>query len=391
MVKQVEIKEFCMEDIPDSCTWIVVGPPGSGKCLAPGTPVLMFDGTIKKVEDIHPGDVLMGDDSTPRRVLTTTSGTDQMYRIGQSRADDYVVNEPHILVLRRGEEVLEITVKDYLSLSPEVRQEYKGYRIGGDNSVSDISVEPLGEGTYHGFQIDGNGRFLLGDFTVTHNTNLLEHIAYVHKHKYPVARVFVGTDGAYKRFSKVFGTLFVSNYYDEEEEKRHILRQRQCELENGKGYIGNNAINILDDVSDDPKIYRTKVMRGLFKLGSQHWNQILLLGTQYALDMPPDIRKSVSYVAIFREPEEIERKKLYTNFGGLAGSYENFCDLMDQLTGDFTCIIFKKRSQSNNMSDNVFWYKAKDMTKIDWRFGAKEVREWNKSRYNPDYVEHVVM
>jgi hypothetical protein len=35
-----------------------------------------------------------------------------------------------------------------------------------------ITVTPLEEDTYYGFQIDGNSRFLLGDFTVTHNTSL---------------------------------------------------------------------------------------------------------------------------------------------------------------------------------------------------------------------------
>jgi len=33
-----------------------------------------------------------------------------------------------------------------------------------------FSVEALGEGDYYGFTITGDGRFLLGDFTVTHNT-----------------------------------------------------------------------------------------------------------------------------------------------------------------------------------------------------------------------------
>jgi hypothetical protein len=33
-----------------------------------------------------------------------------------------------------------------------------------------FTVEPIGNGNYYGFVIDGNRRFLLGDFTVTHNT-----------------------------------------------------------------------------------------------------------------------------------------------------------------------------------------------------------------------------
>lgn len=33
-----------------------------------------------------------------------------------------------------------------------------------------ITIEEIGEGDYYGFTLDGNNRYLLGDFTVTHNT-----------------------------------------------------------------------------------------------------------------------------------------------------------------------------------------------------------------------------
>ena len=130
-------------------------------------------------------------------------------------------------------------------------------------------------------------------------------------------------------------------------------------------------------------------MRGLFKLGSQHWNQLLMVGSQYAIDLPPDIRKSVSYVAIFREPEEGERKKLYLNLGGSCGKYETFCELMDQITGDYSCMIIKKRSQSNKMEDNVFYMKTKVLK--DWKFGCKEYRDWGRSRYNSKFQDELVV
>ena len=130
-------------------------------------------------------------------------------------------------------------------------------------------------------------------------------------------------------------------------------------------------------------------MKGLFKLGSQHWNQLLMVGSQYAIDLPPDIRKSVSYVAIFREPEEAERKKLYINLGGSCGKYETFCELMDQITGDYSCMIIKKRSQSNKMEDNVFYMRTKVMK--DWKFGCKEYKEWSKNRYNSKFQDELVV
>ena len=39
-----------------------------------------------------------------------------------------------------------------------------------DGRVSGVTVEPDGAGDYYGFTLDGNGRFLLADGTVTHNT-----------------------------------------------------------------------------------------------------------------------------------------------------------------------------------------------------------------------------
>lgn len=218
-------------------------------------------------------------------------------------------------------------------------------------------------------------------------STFMENMCYYLKHRYPVARIFIGTEDGYRRMSKIFHPIYVSNYYSEEEEKSHIRRQKLCNLENGEKYPGNYAINMIDDASDDPKTYKTKVMRGLFKLGSQWWSQLLLIGSQYAIDMPPDIRKAVSYVAIFYEPEEPERKKLFLNFGGLAGSYDNFCDLMDSVTGDYTCLVFKKRTQSKNMEDNIFWFRTKPLG--EWKFGCKEYRKWAEDRYNTKYIDEV--
>lgn len=42
--------------------------------------------------------------------------------------------------------------------------------LRGHHDERGISLEPIGEGEYFGFHIDGDGLFLLGDYTVTHNT-----------------------------------------------------------------------------------------------------------------------------------------------------------------------------------------------------------------------------
>ena len=81
---------------------VIIGArPAMGKCLGRGTKVVMFDGSLRNVEDIKVGEQLMGHDSSPRNVLSTTSGTEQMYWVKQNKAIDYRVNESHILSLKR--------------------------------------------------------------------------------------------------------------------------------------------------------------------------------------------------------------------------------------------------------------------------------------------------
>lgn len=109
---------------------VIMGPPGSGKCLGKDTPVLMYDGTQKRVQDILVGDTLMGDDSTPRTVLSVCSGVGKMYTVTPNYSnapnDSYRVNHSHILSLMNTttQEIEDITIREYLSK----QHIYEGFR-----------------------------------------------------------------------------------------------------------------------------------------------------------------------------------------------------------------------------------------------------------------------
>eukprot|EP00768_Dysnectes_brevis_P001086 gnl/Dysnectes_brevis/1259_a1408_1413.p1 GENE.gnl/Dysnectes_brevis/1259_a1408_1413~~gnl/Dysnectes_brevis/1259_a1408_1413.p1 ORF type:complete len:829 (-),score=278.96 gnl/Dysnectes_brevis/1259_a1408_1413:160-2646(-) len=69
-------------------------------CHGPGTEVMMADGSVKVIECIGVGDMVMGDDGTPRRVTATTSGTTEMHKLTVSHGEEprvsYVTND-HLL------------------------------------------------------------------------------------------------------------------------------------------------------------------------------------------------------------------------------------------------------------------------------------------------------
>jgi superfamily II DNA or RNA helicase len=108
-------------------------PTGTGKCLGKNTPIIMYNGHIKWVQDIVPGDFLMGPDSTPRTVLSTATGRGNLYKITPEEGTPFVTNGPHILSLMKSDgTVLNISVEDYLSnrYVYEDLSEYKLYRKG---------------------------------------------------------------------------------------------------------------------------------------------------------------------------------------------------------------------------------------------------------------------
>ena len=72
-------------------------------CHAKGSGIMNSDGDIVAVEDIKPGDRLMGPDSKPREVLELVNGSSTMYKIQPCKGDSFVVNDDHILALKATE------------------------------------------------------------------------------------------------------------------------------------------------------------------------------------------------------------------------------------------------------------------------------------------------
>lgn len=138
---------------------LAVMPTGAGKCLGRGTPVLMFDGTVKPVELVAAGDDLMGPDSQPRRVLSTCTGRETLYRVTPVKGDPYVVNESHILSLKKTgtHEVVNLSVGEYLRSSRAFKHTHKGWRAAvswGESALSP-AVPPYLLGIWLG---DGSSR-----------------------------------------------------------------------------------------------------------------------------------------------------------------------------------------------------------------------------------------
>ena len=518
----------------------------TGKCLAPQTPIIMFDGSIQYVENIKVGDQLMGDDSTPRNVLSTCSGEDKMYSISQEKGDNYIVNEPHILSLKsNGNEenkVIDISVLDYIKKDNIWKSKYKGYKVPIDfceqnvpinpyyigyffgmqdkytfktfymlletflsyknkyylddtdiepylnnlfiknnipneykinsreirlqflaglidhigiydikskgfdifiksenilndiifiaktlgfsttkrkcitqlkteinivykcfitGKISDIpcnlielsndddkdvfrtniNIKSIGVGKYHGFELDGNHRFLLGDCTVTHNTTLIKSLLYSKRDIFPVALAISGTEDSNGAYKEIIPSTFVYNKYEKDTIVNFIKRQKIA----SKHLENPWAVILLDDCTDDPKIFRDPLQNSLYKNG-RHWKMLYILSLQYCMDVRPSIRSNVDGTFILRESNLKNRKSLWENYAGIIPDFAMFCSILDQITDDYTALYIHSATTSNKLEDCLFWYKAKPIP-TGFKFGCPEYWQFHEDRYNKDYID----
>lgn len=157
------VEEFSNDDISNISRVVVdLGNP-LARCLGIDTPILMYDGSIKKVQDIKIGDVVMGPDSGPRTVNNVNSGTEMMYEVtskDSKRNVKYSCNESHILTLKycsddyrydaqRGD-IIDVTVKDYLKLTERQKRLLQGFKTGIEFTKKPLAIPPYILGAWLG-------------------------------------------------------------------------------------------------------------------------------------------------------------------------------------------------------------------------------------------------
>lgn len=137
-------------------------------CHRKGERVLMFNGSIKKVEDVVIGDKLMGPDSLPREVLELCRGKDKMYKITAINGQEMYVNGEHILSLYKTPKTsgpkfncektgfTEISVNNYLNQSKWFKHLHKLHSTGVEFVEKELPLDPyflgllIGDGAISG-------------------------------------------------------------------------------------------------------------------------------------------------------------------------------------------------------------------------------------------------
>ena len=219
---------------------------------------------------------------------------------------------------------------------------------------------------------------------------LVRDLLYYHQ-DIPIGTVISGTEEGNGFYAKMVPKLFVHNEYNTAIIENILKRQRQVlkqikkeQIAYKKSTIDGRAFVILDDCLYDGSWTRDKMMRLLFMNG-RHWKIMLVITMQYPLGIPPMLKTNIDYVFILRENYIANRKRIYENYAGMFPTFESFCQVMDQCTENYECLVINNNSKSNKLTDQVFWYKADNHN--DFKLGSKEFWELSKGINSDDEDE----
>lgn len=280
-------------------------------------------------------------------------------------------------------------IEEIPTLIPRKRAKPRGERV--DALVSQIKVEEVGQGEYYGIELDGNNRFVLGNFIVTHNSFLVRDIFYHHK-DIPSGIVFSGTEEASPFFSDFIPDCFIHQEYDPElidnimnHQKRKIRSAKEQKISESGKHPSNNVFIVLDDMLHDAQNWKKdKTIKSIFFNG-RHYNFLFILTMQYPQGIPPELRSNIDYVFIFNEPSVANRKKIYDSYASMLPSFDYFCNILDACTQNHECVVIKTSGNSNDLRDQVFWYKAEHRS--NFRVGHRKLWKYHNSNYNSNYEE----
>ena len=210
---------------------------------------------------------------------------------------------------------------------------------------------------------------------------LVRDLLYYHQ-DIPIGTVISGTEAGNGFYSKLVPKLFIHDEYNtaiiENILKRQKLVVKQIKKEKeayGRSNIDPRAFVILDDCLYDNSWARDKLMRLLFMNG-RHWKIMLVITMQYPLGVPPNLRTNIDYTFILREPYINNRKRIYENFAGMFPTFEAFCQVMNQCTENYECLVVSNNAKSNKLEEQIFWYKASSHN--NFKLGSAEFWEMSK-------------
>ena len=194
-------------------------------------------------------------------------------------------------------------------------------------------------------------------------------------------------------YSEFVPDSYIYSEYSSDILSRIYERQSQINEDNkrrakdGKTKKDDSLMLIMDDCMSskgtwlkDPNILE------LFFNGRHH-HMSFILTMQYSVGIPPEMRSNFDYVFLLAEDTISNRKRLYEHYAGMFPTFDIFQQVFSDITENYGIMVIDNRVHSKNITDKVFWYKAK--TVPTFKIGSSKFRKFHEKTYDTEWNKRI--
>ena len=217
---------------------------------------------------------------------------------------------------------------------------------------------------------------------------LTKEILY-HKKSLPTAVVISRTEKLNRFYGEFIADSFIYNSFETDILTNIYQRQAKCNEDNknklaeGKKEKDDRIMLVMDDcMSSKGTWVKDQNILELFFNGRHH-HVSFILTMQYAVGIPPEMRSNFDYIFLLAEDFISNQKRLYEHYAGMFPSFDIFKQVFTEVTQNYGVMVIDNRIHSSNITDKVFWYKAKKVP--DFKMGSKIFNKYHKKYYDLEW------
>ena len=210
-----------------------------------------------------------------------------------------------------------------------------------------------------------------------------------HKRNIPSSVVISRTEKLNRFYGDFVADSFIYDNFDTDILSKIYSRQAKCNEDNknrlkeGKKEKDDRIMLVMDDcMSSKGTWVKDQNILELFFNGRHH-HVSFILTMQYAVGIPPEMRSNFDYIFLLAEDFISNQKRLYEHYAGMFPSFDIFKQVFAEVTQNYGVMVINNRIHSSNITDKVFWYKAKKVP--DFKMGSKKYNKFHKKYYDPNW------
>jgi hypothetical protein len=216
-----------------------------------------------------------------------------------------------------------------------------------------------------------------------------------HKKSIPAAIAISRTEKLNKFYSDFIPDSYIYSEYDSDVLSKVYERQSIMNEENkvrknhGKTEKDDRVIVIMDDcMSSKGTWLKDQNILELFFNGRHH-HLSFILTMQFSLGIPPELRSNFDYIFLLAEDITSNRKRLYDHYAGMFPTFDIFQQVFSEITADYGVMVINNRVHSTNITDKVFWYKARPVP--EFSVGSDKYIKYHKRSFDKEWDKRLAV